>query len=375
MSEEHTSPTGPGAQLADYDFALPDGLIAQAPLPQRDASRLLALDRTSGAFSHRHFRDLPLLVRPGDLLVLNDTRVVPARLIGRKALTGGRVELLLVRPSVDMPAHRALQGGADAVEWVCLGQASKGLKPGARIAFDDDGFEAEVVQALGEGEYRVRFSGTKALSELLERHGRLPLPPYIDRAPDDADRERYQTVFARTPGSVAAPTASLHFTEAVLADLEARGVERAWVTLEVGPGTFLPVRGELSTHRMHTERFHVPAQTAQAIARTRARGGRVVAVGTTVVRTLEGATHPETGALREGYGDTQLFIRPGFRFRQVDALVTNFHLPRSTLLMLVAALAGHSNVMAAYRAAIAQGYRFFSYGDAMFVSEGFSGEG
>ena len=367
--------TGPDLQtqsLDAYDFELPPEQIAQAPLAERDASRLLTLDRSSGAFSHRHFRDLPLLVRRGDLLVLNDTRVVPARLIGRKALTGGRAELLLVRPAPEVPAGEALAGGADAVEWVCLGQASKGLKPGAQLVFEAGGdaapLTAEVLQALGEGEYRVRFGAAGPLSEVLERFGRLPLPPYIAREPTERDRERYQTVFARTPGSVAAPTASLHFTEAILEDLARRGVERAWVTLEVGPGTFLPVRGELSAHRMHTERFHLPEETAQAISRTRARGGRVIAVGTTVVRTLEGATNPETGELRTGYGDTALFIRPGFAFRQVDALVTNFHLPRSTLLMLVAAFAGHSNTMAAYRAAVAQGYRFFSYGDAMFIS-------
>jgi S-adenosylmethionine:tRNA ribosyltransferase-isomerase len=358
--------------LDDYDFELPPGQVAQVPLPERDASRLLTLDRATGAIGHRQFRELPSLLRGGDLLVLNDTRVIPARLLGKKIPTGGRAELLLVRPSPQVLAERALAQSPDAVEWICLGQASKGLKAGARVALEG-GVEAEVVEALGEGELRVRFSGApggEVLGGWLQQAGRLPLPPYIDRAPGPEDADRYQTVFGRHPGSVAAPTASLHFTDGVLQALAARGVERAWVTLEVGPGTFLPVREDIASHRMHAERYHLPEETVAQVAKTKARGGRVVAVGTTVVRTLEGATLPATGTLRPGHGETALFIQPGFAFRQVDALLTNFHLPRSTLLMLVSAFAGHPQVMAAYREAVARGYRFFSFGDAMWISEG-----
>jgi S-adenosylmethionine:tRNA ribosyltransferase-isomerase len=360
-------------RLEDFDFELPEELIAQEPLPERDASRLLALDRDSGAFAHRHFRDLPLLLRRGDLLVLNDTRVIPARLIGRKLPTGGRAELLLVRPSAAFQSGAALGSRADAVEWICLGQASKGLGTGTRLAFEG-GLEAEVTDAVGGGELRVRFRATEGasdtLADFLERVGRLPLPPYIDREPTPLDRERYQTIFARVPGSVAAPTAALHFTDAVLANLDARGVQRATVTLDVGPGTFLPVREDVATHRMHPERYDIPEATSEAIAKARSLGGRVIAVGTTVVRTLESATDPSTGRVRPGAEETTLFITPGFQFRQVDALLTNFHLPRSTLLMLVSAFAGRSNALAAYREAVAQRYRFFSYGDAMFIAGG-----
>lgn len=354
--------------LDDFDFELPEEQIAQHPLEERDASRLLLLNRQTGAVAHRIFRELPSLLREGDLLVLNDTRVIPARLFGKKIPTAGRTELLLVRPSAQkVTAAEALAQSGGGTEWICLGQASKGLKAGTRIDLGS-GFEAEIVEALGGGEVRVRFSGG-ALASLLEAQGRLPLPPYIHREPSPEDLERYQTIFARVPGSVAAPTASLHFTERVMESLREQGVQKAFVTLEVGPGTFMPVREDVSTHKMHVERYAVPPQTVQAIAETRARGGRVIAVGTTVVRTLESATDPDTGALREGPGETALFIKPGFAFRQVDALVTNFHLPRSTLLMLVSAFAGHAHALSAYREAVAQGYRFFSYGDAMFISD------
>ncbi|HZW90560.1 MAG TPA: tRNA preQ1(34) S-adenosylmethionine ribosyltransferase-isomerase QueA, partial [Myxococcaceae bacterium] len=333
--------------------------------------RLLVLDRASGAFAHRHFRDWPGLLRPGDLLVLNDTRVIPARLVGRKQGSGGRVELLLVRPDADVDASRALSGAADALTWICLGQASKGLRPGTVIELD--GGRATVLEALGEGELRVRFEAADSVGGLLERAGRVPLPPYVDREPTADDRIRYQTVYAREDGSVAAPTAGLHLTPRTFAELEASGVERRFVTLDVGPGTFLPVRGEdESTHRMHAERYAVSEAAAQTINQRHEASGRRWAVGTTTVRTLE-TIADATGRVTASAGETTLFIRPPYAFRAVDALVTNFHLPRSTLLMLVSAFAGRAPVLAAYRAAVAERYRFFSYGDAMFIAAGVLG--
>ena len=285
--------------LSDYDFDLPEGLIAAAPLAERDASRLLVLDRASGAVAHRRFLDWPGLLRRGDVVVLNDTRVVPARLLGRKRGSGGRVELLLVRPDADVDASRALAGAADALSWVCLGQASKGVRPG--VVVELEGGRAMVLEALGEGELRVRFEAEGSVGALLAREGRVPLPPYVSREPTDEDRIRYQTVYARADGSVAAPTAGLHLTPGTLAELEARGIERRFVTLDVGPGTFLPVRGEdESTHRMHAERYRVPEVTAEAVNRARAEGRRIVAVGTTVVRTLESAVGE--GRVRPGSG-------------------------------------------------------------------------
>jgi len=353
--------------LSDYDFDLPDALIARAPLERRDASRLLVLDRTTGAFAHRTFRDWPGLLLPGDLVVLNDTRVIPARLLGRKQGSGGRVELLLVRPDADVEAAGALAGPAGAVSWVCLGQASKGLREGTVVELEDG--SATVLEALGEGELRVRFEAEGSVAALLERAGRVPLPPYVAREATPEDRIRYQTVYARADGSVAAPTAGLHLTAGTFAALEERGVERRFVTLDVGPGTFLPVRGDdESTHRMHAERYFVPDETAEAVNRARREGRRVVAVGTTVVRTLESAV--EEGRVRRGAGSSRLFIRPPHAFQAVDALLTNFHLPRSTLLMLVSAFAGREAVLAAYRAAVTERYRFFSYGDAMFIAAG-----
>ncbi|MBN1207245.1 MAG: tRNA preQ1(34) S-adenosylmethionine ribosyltransferase-isomerase QueA [Myxococcaceae bacterium] len=357
--------------LSDYDFELPEAQIAQHPLGARDASRLMTVSRSTGAWEHRRFVELPELLRPGDVLVLNDARVIPARLLGLKAGTGGRVELLVVRPAASTLTSAALVQAPEASEWICLGQASKGLKPGARVEFPS-GLTAEVLAALGGGEYRVRFQAPPGASfqQLLEQAGRLPLPPYITREPEAADAERYQTVYARSSGSVAAPTAGLHFTEATFQALAARGVRRVTVTLDVGPGTFLPVREEkLDRHKMHPERYGVPEETAAEVNAARAEGRRVVAVGTTVARTLESATDPQTGRLRAGLGDTVLFIRPGYCFRQVDLLLTNFHLPRSTLVMLVSALLGRERTLAAYREAIRAGYRFFSYGDAMLVTE------
>lgn len=355
----------------DFDFELPAGQIAQRPAPSREGSRLFCLHRTNGAFEHRTFSELPERLRRGDLLVLNDTRVVPARLLGRKVGTGGRAELLLVHPSAPVPTPEALASAPASVAWICLGQASKPLRPGTRLAFEG-GLTAEIAGERGGGEYVVQFAseGTEPLSALLERVGRVPLPPYIEREPSAEDAARYQTVYARVPGSVAAPTAGLHFTESLFAELEARGIERTYLTLEVGPGTFLPVReGSLDAHVMHAERYHVPEETARRVTQARAEGRRIVAVGTTSVRTLEAAWNAEQKRLSPGPGETALFIRPGHVFGAVDGMITNFHLPRSTLLMLVSAFAGRERVLAAYREAVERGYRFFSYGDAMWIGE------
>ena len=333
--------------LDDFDYALPPELIAQAPLPERSASRLLAARGMT--LADRRFAELPDLLAPGDLLVMNDTRVLHARLRGHKA-SGGQVEVLV---------ERAL---ADAHEVLAQVRASKSPRPGSTLRLED-AFEVEVLGREGEF-YRLRFP--EPAQALIERHGRLPLPPYIGRAAAEADEARYQTVFAREKGSVAAPTAGLHFDAALLARVKDRGIETAHVTLHVGAGTFQPVRVQnLAEHRMHVERWHLPQATADAISAARARGGKVVAVGTTTLRTLESAALK--GPLAAGFGDTDLFVTPGFEFRVVDRLVTNFHLPKSTLLMLVSAFGGLEPVRAAYRHAIAQGYRFFSYGDAMLL--------
>jgi S-adenosylmethionine:tRNA ribosyltransferase-isomerase len=349
----------------DFDFHLPPELIAQAPLPERDASRLL--HARGDTLHHRVFRELPSLLRRGDLLVFNDSRVIPARLLGRKVGTGGRAELLLVRPAADVETEAALKARAEGTVWLCLGQSSKGFRPGMRLEFDG-GLEAEVEASLGGGEYRVRFtSPLSTLEDAIARAGQLPLPPYIERAPEAADAERYQTVYARTPGSIAAPTAGLHFTEATFAALDAAGVDRAFVTLEVGPGTFLPVReGPVAEHTMHAERASVGEATAARVREAKRAGRRVIAVGTTVVRTLESFAD-EAEVLRAGATETALFITPGFTFRVVDALVTNFHLPKSTLVMLVSAFLGRERTLAAYAEAVRERYRFFSYGDAMFI--------
>ncbi len=320
---------------------------------------------------HRQFRELPELLRRGDVLVFNDSRVIPARLVGHKVATGGRAELLLVRPAaVTEETAVALEGRAEGSTWVCLGQASKGFKPGTALVFEG-GLGAVVRSDEGGGEYRVCFtSDLPTLESALRRAGRLPLPPYITRGPDAGDDERYQTVYARQKGSVAAPTAGLHFTQALFDQLEARGIERRFVTLEVGPGTFLPVReGDLSSHRMHAERCEVPEETATALRAARREGRRIIAVGTTVVRALESLADDEQ-VVRSGRVDTQLFITPGFRFRVVDGLVTNFHLPRSTLLMLVSAFLGRERTLEAYALAVQERYRFFSYGDSMFIGAG-----
>ncbi len=340
-------------RLSDFDYALPEELVAQEPVSPRDASRLLVL-RPEGPPEHRRFAELDALLAPGDLLVFNDTKVIPARLVGRKE-SGGKVEILLCEP---------LAGGLGR-RWRAMGQASKPIRAGAVLAFD--GLSARVIEVEGEGFYVVELDREgEALEAALARAGRIPLPPYIRREPDARDRDRYQTIWARAPGSAAAPTAGLHFTEALLSRLEARGVRRTAVTLHVGPGTFLPIRGEaLEAHRMHAEQYEVSGAAAEELAACRARGGRVVAVGTTSVRTLESAF--DGARVAPGAGRTALFVRPGHAFRAVDALVTNFHLPRSTLLVLVCAFGGTERVLAAYRESVAAGYRFFSYGDAMLV--------
>jgi len=335
---------------SDFHFDLPPELIAQAPLAERSASRLLVVDAEHERFEDRRFTDLVELVAPGDLMVLNDTRVLPARLYGRKD-TGGAVEILIERIT---GAHEAR---------VQLG-VSKKPKAGGRILFDD-GSAATVLGRDGEF-FVLRFDAVEPLEKVLLRLGRMPLPPYIERAADAADDERYQTVYAREAGAVAAPTAGLHFDKALLDALAARGVQFGYVTLHVGAGTFQPVRAErIENHVMHREWLNVGAELVEKIRKTRAEGGRIVAVGTTVVRALESATHD--GVLQPFAGETQIFIFPGYRITSVDALVTNFHLPESTLLMLVSAFAGRETMLAAYRHAVEERYRFFSYGDAMLI--------
>lgn len=350
--------------LSDFDFDLPPGLIAQEPPPRREDARLLVLPRDGGDVSHRGVADLPDLLRAGDLLVVNDTRVLPARLHGHRA-TGGRVEFLLL-PDGDPSALPSCPA---------LVKTGGSLRDGEEVALDLGG-ALRVVERLGPGRFRVAPAApeVEGLMAILDRAGRMPLPPYIRRsdhdARDAADRERYQTVFARAPGAVAAPTAGLHLTDALLTRLAERGIERAAVTLHVGLGTFRPITAErLEEHEMHAEWFDVPQATVDAIERTHARGGRVVAVGTTTVRTLETAgADTADGLPRAGAGESRLFIVPGYRFRVIDALLTNFHLPRSTLICLVAALAGRERVLAAYREAVKRGYRFYSYGDAMLIA-------
>jgi len=334
---------------SDFDYRLPPELIAQAPLPQRSASRLLLLDGASGRWQDRRFDDLPGLLQPRDLLVFNDTRVLPARLPARKP-SGGRIEVFLERAS---GPRRALVQIRD----------SKAVRPG--MALGSAGGELRIVARHGElWEVELPLETT----EFFDRYGQVPLPPYIRRPPSDSDRDRYQSLWACVPGAVAAPTASLHFDVALLARLDQRGIERASVTLHVGAGTFAPIRtDDLAQHALHAERFVIEAAAIEAIERARQRGGRVIAVGTTVARALESAAD-ERGNLRPARAETALFIRPGYRFRVIDALLTNFHLPQSSLLVLVSAFAGRDNVLAAYAHAVEQHYRFFSYGDAMLVS-------
>ena len=341
---------------SDFHYELPEELIAQAPLPERSASRLLLVPPgdaglSNGEFADMGVRDLPSLLQPGDLLVFNDTRVIPARLFGNKA-TGGRVEILIERLLANNEARAQLG-------------VSKSPKPGSRIALDAGG-EAEVLARDDAGFWHLRFHLPEPLENWLLHAGRLPLPPYIQREPGADDAERYQTVFAKEVGAVAAPTAGLHFDDALLDALRARGIEFGHVTLHVGAGTFQPMRvDDIHEHRMHSEWINVGAELVQQVRRTRASGGRVVAIGTTVLRALESAL--VDGELQPFAGDTSIFIFPGYRIRSVDALLTNFHLPESTLLMLVSAFAGKERIVAAYEHAVRERYRFFSYGDAMLL--------
>jgi S-adenosylmethionine:tRNA ribosyltransferase-isomerase len=343
-------------QVSDFNFALPDELIARYPMPERTGSRLLKLDGASGQLEHGRFMDVLELLNPGDLLVFNNTRVIPARMFGQKA-SGGKLEVLVERI-------------LDKQSVLAHVRASKAPKPGTLLQFEQ-GIEATMV-ARHDALFELHFAGDQGVIAILEAVGHMPLPPYIDRPDEQADKERYQTVYNAKPGAVAAPTAGLHFDEPMLAALREKGVEFAFVTLHVGAGTFQPVRvDKIEDHHMHKEYVEVPEVVVQQIAATRRRGGRVVAVGTTSVRSLESAaraSQQQGTELAAFYGDTDIFIFPGYQFQVVDALITNFHLPESTLIMLVSAFAGYEHVMAAYQAAVSEGYRFFSYGDAMFVT-------
>ena len=339
-------------KTSDFDFQLPEELIAQTPLERRDASRLLTLDRESGAVGHHHFYDLPRFLRPGDCLVLNDSRVLPARLIGHRP-TGGACEvLLLVDKSGDL--------------WECLVRPGRKLKPGAQVIFGDGQLTATVEEELNDGKRTVRFHYQGIFLEILEQLGRMPLPPYIKA--ELQDQERYQTVYSKVVGSAAAPTAGLHFTPELLEQVREMGVKVCYVTLHVGLGTFRPVKAEeITDHEMHSEFCQISQETADIINETKRNGGRVICVGTTSCRTVESFA-AEDGTMSERSGWTSIFIYPGYKFKVLDALITNFHLPQSTLIMLVSALAGREHVLAAYEEAVREKYRFFSFGDAMFIS-------
>ena len=339
-------------KTSDFYYDLPPELIAQTPLEQRDGSRLLTLDKRTGETGHGHFYDLPRLLRPGDCLVMNDSRVLPARLLGRREPTGGAAEVLLL---VDR---------GDQV-WECLVRPGRKVKPGTRLSFGDGALTAEVLETLEGGNRLIRFDYEGIFLETLERLGKMPLPPYIKEELNDP--ERYQTVYSRQVGSAAAPTAGLHFTRELLDQIQAMGVSLCYVTLHVGLGTFRPGKeDEITDHEMHAEYCMIPQETADIINRTKQTGGRVVCVGTTSCRTIE-SWAGEDGTLKASAGWTDIFIYPGYRFKVLDALVTNFHLPESTLVMLVSALAGREHILAAYEEAVRERYRFFSFGDAMFI--------
>lgn len=343
----------------DFYYDLPPELIAQTPIGQRDASRLLALDKDTGRWSHRHFYDLPSLLRPGDCLIMNDSRVLPARLLGSRVhgdgTLGGACEVLLL---ID-------RGGNT---WECLVRPGKKLRTGARVSFGEAGeLTGEIVGEVEGGNRLVRFDYQGIFLEVLERLGRMPLPPYIKA--ELQDRERYQTVYSRVAGSAAAPTAGLHFTRPLLEQIQAMGVKVCYVTLHVGLGTFRPVKAEnLDEHEMHAEYCVIPQETADVVNETKRQGGRVICVGTTSCRTIE-SWAAEDGTLTASAGWTKIFIYPGYRFKVLDGLITNFHLPESTLIMLVSALAGREHVLSAYEQAVGERYRFFSFGDAMFISD------
>ena len=338
--------------VKDFYFDLPEELIAQDPLKDRSSSRLLVLDRDTGEVQHRVFRDIVEYLRPGDCLVMNDSRVLPARLLGRREPTGGAAEVLLL---VDR---------GDQV-WECLVRPGRKVKPGTRLSFGEGALTAEVLETLEGGNRLIRFDYEGIFLETLERLGKMPLPPYIKEELNDP--ERYQTVYSRQVGSAAAPTAGLHFTRELLDQIQAMGVSLCYVTLHVGLGTFRPVKeDEITDHEMHAEYCMIPQETADIINRTKQTGGRVVCVGTTSCRTIE-SWAGEDGTLKASAGWTDIFIYPGYRFKVLDALVTNFHLPESTLVMLVSALAGREHILAAYEEAVRERYRFFSFGDAMFI--------
>lgn len=341
-------------RVEDFYFDLPEELIAQHPLEKRDASRLLVLDKKTGAIEHRHFSDLPTYLRKGDVLVLNDTRVIPARLLGMKEDTEGKIEFLLLnRKKLDL--------------YECLAKPGKRARKGTRFTFGGGLLKAEVVEVLDNGNRIVQFSYDGVFEQILDRLGEMPLPPYIKEKLED--RERYQTVYSREEGSAAAPTAGLHFTKDLLERIHSMGVETAFLTLHVGLGTFRPVKVEsVENHDMHEEFYSLDAMNASIINKAKIEGRRVISVGTTSTRTLE-TIADEQGFVKEDSGYTKIFIYPGYRFKCVDCLITNFHLPESTLIMLVSALAGQEHVMNAYKTAVAEKYRFFSFGDSMFIKE------
>jgi len=357
--------------LQDFDYFLPPELIAQEPAPARDQSRLMVLNRQSGTVLHDRFRNLPEYLKPEDTVVLNDTKVWPARLLGKKE-SGGKIEVLLIReadPDSSDPTPLP-SPEEETAEWDCLVQNAGRLRPRGRLFFAEE-VGGEVLGRTADGFWRLRLRRQAGLKDALSRIGYPPLPPYIRRNGREElkrmDLERYQTIYAQNPGAIAAPTAGLHFTEEVLGKIRGRKVRVAFLTLHVGVGTFLPVKTErIENHRLEPEWFNLPAETAAAVNRTKSSGGRVVAVGTTVVRTLESRINGN-GFLQPGKGRTGLFILPGSRFQAVDAMLTNFHLPRSTLLMLVSAFAGRERILAAYEEAVKERYRFFSYGDAMLI--------
>jgi S-adenosylmethionine:tRNA ribosyltransferase-isomerase len=341
--------------VKDFTYHLPQDLIARHPVPQRDGSRLMLLDRSSGSLAEDMFCNLQVHLRPGDLLIMNDTRVIPARLFGRKS-TGGKVEIFLLQ-RMSGPRER----------WECLLKSSKKFREGQNILLES-GMAAVVLSRCVSENWLVEFTGKEPFDTWLEREGHIPLPPYFQRDDCSVDRERYQTVIAREPGAVAAPTAGLHFTHELLARLASNGIETAFLTLHTGLGTFQPVRTlHVEEHQIHTERYVIPSNTAEAVNRTKAAGGRIIAVGTTSARTLEFSAQ-QSGHVVTGSGEADIYIYPGYRFKVIDALITNFHLPESTLLMLVSALAGREFVLEAYREAVSRGFRFYSYGDAMFIS-------
>ncbi len=337
----------------DFDYALPEELIAQTPIERRDASRLLCLDKVTGEFSHHHFYELPDFLKPGDCMILNNSRVLPARLLGKRLPGGGACEVLLL-----------IDRGEQT--WECIVRPGKHLRAGAQMSFGDGELTAEVTHVLEGGNRMVRFSYEGIFLEVLEHLGKMPLPPYIRE--ELQDRERYQTVYSKVNGSAAAPTAGLHFTPELLGRIQEKGVKLGYVTLHVGLGTFRPVKEEdITDHDMHSEYCVIPQETADLINETRANGGRVICVGTTSCRTIE-SWAKEDGHMEASAGWTDIFIYPGYKFKVMDALVTNFHLPQSTLIMLVSALAGREHVLAAYEEAVRERYRFFSFGDAMFIS-------